>query len=203
METSTSQLQQLLGRMDLTIEQPCRGVQQMFLAVRIQGYVNILFIISVLHPWYGIRWVVINNNNRLAELQSSVSIVPFLCFHFFVLSSPITITFGWSLPNLRPSSCPTHFLRFRIRFLMWILFSWSGLYFCSAMPFVWVFSSKRKCSVCCLSRDSWLPLLYEYGLFELANFHDKSILCWNRWSKSCSHASQICSKKIESLLILA
>ena len=74
---------------------------------------------------------------------------------------------------------------------------------CSAMPFVWVFSSKRKCSVCGLSRDSWLPLLYQYGLFELANFHDKSILCWNRWSKSCSHASQICSKKIESLLILA
>ena len=133
METSTSQLQQLLGRMDLTIEQPCRGVQQMFLAVRIQGYVNILFIISVLHPWYGIRWVVINNNNRLAELQSSVSIVPFLCFHFFVLSSPITITFCWSLPNLRPSSCPTPFLRFRIRFLMWILFSWSGLYFWSRL----------------------------------------------------------------------
>ena len=31
------QLQQLLGSTDLRIEQPCNGVQQMFLAIRIQG----------------------------------------------------------------------------------------------------------------------------------------------------------------------
>ena len=76
-------------------EQPCSGVQQMFLAVRIQGDVNILFIISVLHPWCGIRWVVIHDNNRLGSL---LFVVTACCCPLCPLFHPCVFPFSCCVP---------------------------------------------------------------------------------------------------------